>query len=127
PTAPRNFLVHAPEIIVGPLLGAGHAERALTHAKRTADVEYALDRAVLAGRVDALKNNQKGALTFREQKILKPVDFGAVFGRRALRFVAHREQVAALRRLGVELGRLAANAGGVRGFLAGRRAAHQLA
>ena len=77
--APRRaHLVHAPEIVLGEFVGVWRLERCHLHADRAAMVEHRAHRAVLAGAVDALQDDEKRPLALGKQPVLQRVDGGGI-------------------------------------------------
>ena len=60
-----------PQVVVGELLGARHLERGHRAALRVERLHDLVDRAVLAGGIDALEHDEHGALGLRPEPVLE--------------------------------------------------------
>src|SRR5215204_7186372 len=73
-SASRAGQVNAPEIVVLELELRRAPEGGDRYAEWPGGVEHPTDRAVLARRVGALKNDQKRSLALRIEPVLEPID-----------------------------------------------------
>ena len=82
-TALRTGLVDAPEIVMGELVLRRRLEGRHRHADRPAMIEDGAHRAVLAGAVHALQDDQQRALAFGKEPVLQVIDRLGIFARSA--------------------------------------------
>ena len=103
----RRPLVDAPQVVVGELDRRRHLERRHGAAHRVERAHHVLDRAVLAGRVDPLEDDQDRVLLLGPEPVLEVGQAVEAL----LELAAGRRLVAAVGRAGVDVGEADLRAG----------------